>query len=72
MKKLMYLGLCLAAVLVSSESCLKNETIQGDEILERRIIYSTDTIVILDPEIGNEIKKVIEKRDTVWIHKDDE
>ncbi|MBK9983437.1 MAG: hypothetical protein IPP15_13800 [Saprospiraceae bacterium] len=67
MKKLMYLGLWLMATGISSVSCLKNEPIQDDEILERKIIYSTDTIVILDPEIGNEIKKVIEKTDTVWI-----
>lgn len=63
----MYLGLWLMAACISSLSCTKYEPIQDDDILVRRIIYSTDTIVILDPEIGNEIKKVIEKTDTIWI-----
>ncbi len=62
----MYLGLLLSGLIIV-ESCQKNEPIEADGLWERKIIYSTDTIVILDPEIGNEIKQVIVKTDTLWI-----
>ncbi|HZV69727.1 MAG TPA: hypothetical protein VFG10_09290 [Saprospiraceae bacterium] len=71
MKKLMYLGLWLFGIVIIGQSCQKSEPLQDEEFIQRRIIYSTDTIVILDPEIGNEITKVIEKTDTIWILKNE-
>lgn len=65
MKKLLYLGrwVFLVPVFVSCMNSGEENIMPG---MEMKVISTRDTIVILDPESGREIMKVVEIKDTVW------
>jgi len=62
----MYLGSGVILVIISLAGC----RCSGDEILmpehHEELYYRQDTIVILDPVTGWEIKQVVNIIDTVW------
>lgn len=65
MKKLLYLGrwVFLVCVVVSCMNSGEENIIPENEM---KIFSIRDTIVILDPNSGREIKQVVEIKDTVW------
>ena len=65
MKKLLYLGrwVFLVCVFVSCMNSGEENVIPENEM---KIVSTRDTIVILDPDSGREIMKVVEIKDTVW------
>lgn len=63
----MYLGSWVFLVLISIVSCMYSA--EENVVPEYEIVNLSklDTIVILDPDTGREIKQVIELKNTGWI-----
>lgn len=62
----MYLGSWVFLVSAGIVSCLYSGEKNSIPEYEMEILSRPDTIVILDPDTGREIKKVIELKDTGW------
>jgi len=68
MKKLLYLGEWVILVTVLT-SCLRSGEDNIMPEIERKVFSTRDTIVILDPGSGREIRQVIEIKDTVGVNR---